>query len=548
MQWVTCYYDNSKLGREANVRPFSVSNARCWWPVQKQAGEQEGTESTEETQPVDEPIPMDQGLYFSSKPDSWVPKRIHILGVGNLGAFIAHSLAGIPNRPPITLLLRRNQFYRWIRDGSRINIITHGMTETRRGFEAEMIWRQEYGEKSLELSELQPDELLHNGIESNETSLDEQQLSWSQHDAQSVQQLVENEVSLNESNPLTLNSATHDTDDATELESENPSESKELLEEEQHMDAWFAQESHESESTARPEVEGSAAPEHNDKIIYNLVVSVKAPQTVNGLRMLAHRLTKNSTILFLQNGMGIIEEINKEVFPYEESRPTYIICVSTHGFNSDGLFEIVHAGQGTIALGVMPRMPMRKEDQKSMSHMAASARYLIRTMTRAPVLVAVGFPPTDLFQQQLEKLVANCVINALTAILECKNGALLFNYHFTRVMRLLLAEISLVVKNLPELQNVPNANTRFDTKRLEAMVVSIAKNTAQHDSSMLQDVRAGRQTEIDYLNGYIVRRGEEMGVHCVMNYMLLHMLKGRAKTVSLELQDALPLAGLAKNL
>lgn len=58
---------------------------------------------------------------------------------------------------------------------------------------------------------------------------------------------------------------------------------------------------------------------------------------------------------------------------------------------------------------------------------------------------------------------------------------------------------------------------------------------------MVQDVRSGRLTEIDYINGYIIKRGEELGIHCVMNYMLMHMVKGKNKIKSKEKADLLPL-------
>lgn len=83
---------------------------------------------------------------------------------------------------------------------------------------------------------------------------------------------------------------------------------------------------------------------------------------------------------------------------------------------------------------------------------------------------------------------------------------------------------------------------RFDTLRLERLVASIAYTTAENYSSMVQDYRSGRVTEIDYINGYIVKRGENLGIHCAMNYMLIHMVKGKSKYTSLENADPLPLA------
>ena len=251
--------------------------------------------------------------------------------------------------------------------------------------------------------------------------------------------------------------------------------------------------------------------------------------------------------MFLQNGMGILDEVNEQLFPDEEYRPTYIIGVVTHGLYSNGPFDVEHAGEGTIALGAMPRMLRNKPVEKeTLSELAPSARYLIRTMTRTPVFVAIGYPPTGLLQQQLDKLAVNCIINPITAIIDCKNGALLSNMYFTRVIRLLLAEISIVIQSMPELKNVPNVKMRFDTLRLERIVFSIANKTADNHSSMLQDVKLGRQTEIDYINGYIIRRGEEMGIHCVMNYMLMHMVKGKNKIRGLEQAELLPLAGRSR--
>ena len=268
-----------------------------------------------------------------------------------------------------------------------------------------------------------------------------------------------------------------------------------------------------------------------DSVIYHLIVTVKAPHTVNAVRAYAHRLTPQSTVLFVQNGMGVIDEINKEVFPSETDRPHYMVGVLSHGLHGKDPFDVVYAGDGTLALGLLAE----KEQYP------ASARYLLRTVTRTPVFVAMGLNPTELLQQQLDKLAVNAVINPLTALLDCLNSELLNSFYVTRVMRLLLAEVSLVFRSLPELQNVLNVNMRFDSARLESMVVRVAKLTGQNRSSMLQDLKAGRETEIDYINGYVVRRGEELGIHCVTNYAIMQMVKAKKKLVQLELEGTVPL-------
>ena len=378
-------------------------------------------------------------LHDSSLPSSSVdrkpfPKMIHILGTGNIGNFVAHSLAGIPGRPPVTLLFhRRTNLNLFAKCGKMIELYRNDIPEYSTGFEAEL---------------------------------------------------------------------------------------------------------------ALPEDEVQSIDTDSNNIIHNLIVSVKAPNTIAALSSVANRLTRDSTVLFLQNGMGILDEVNTKVFPNIETRPNYLLGIITHGLYRRGTFGVTHAGLGTLAIGAVLRHQSRgsnSNQERTRNTIAPSSRYILRTLTRTPVLAAVGFGSMDIMQHQIEKLAINAIINPLTVMFDCKNGELLENFSVTRVMRLLLFEISLVIRSLPELQNVPNVEVRYSPQRLEAQVIRIARQTSSNTSSMLQDVRAGRQTEVEYINGYIVRRGEEMGIRCVVNYMLEKMVIGKQQMTSRKLSDLIPL-------
>jgi 2-dehydropantoate 2-reductase len=60
---------------------------------------------------------------------------------------------------------------------------------------------------------------------------------------------------------------------------------------------------------------------------------------------------------------------------------------------------------------------------------------------------------------------------------------------------------------------------------------------------MLADTRSGAVTEIEYINGYVVKRGEELGFTCYMNYLIMQLVKGKRQLISLERQDEFPVAG-----
>ena len=285
------------------------------------------------------------------------------------------------------------------------------------------------------------------------------------------------------------------------------------------------------------------SPSGENSYIEHLIVTVKAPFVKAALRSVRHRLDRRSTIVFLQNGMGIIEEVNKHLFPDVESRPRYMAGIVTHGLQSISRFAGTHTGFGTTWLGYMPHTPAEANTLPPTAgyvDLAPSTLYLYDLLTRIPLLAAVGFDQAELRMMQLEKLAIRAVIEPLTIMLDGRNGVLTYNYFITRTIRLLLAEISLVLRSLPELKGLPNVESRFAPERLETLVVRVASQTANTISVMLGDVRKGSQTEIDYVNGYIVKRGEELGIKCVMNYMMVQLVKGKHAMTSREVGDAIP--------
>lgn len=294
------------------------------------------------------------------------------------------------------------------------------------------------------------------------------------------------------------------------------------------------------ENDKRDVQEVLAEAEEDNSPIECLITTVKANMTVPALKDIRHRLTSDSTVCLLQNGMGMIEMLNKEVFPDPDKRPSYIRGIISHGlYRRQALYAVEHAGVGTTILS-----PVSSSDSpipEADTDWAPTTKYLLRLLTLTPPLVAVAETPAGLLQYQLEKLAVNCVINPLTALSECKNGELLYSYSFTRVMRLLLFEISRVICALPELQGIPGIEDRFAPERLRRMAVQVMNKTSTNTSSMMQDIERGKTTEIEYLNGYIVRRGEELGIKCALNYMIKNLVMAKAGVRIRREQSAIPL-------
>ena len=113
------------------------------------------------------------------------------------------------------------------------------------------------------------------------------------------------------------------------------------------------------------------------------------------------------------------------------------------------------------------------------------------------------------------KLCINSAINALTAVHGCRNGELLSNPALGRELDLLCTEISQLcrARGMPEM-----------ARSIADDVKEVAAATAANRSSMAQDVAAGRETEIDFINGYLCQIARRAGVAVPFNARLLKQL------------------------
>ncbi len=105
------------------------------------------------------------------------------------------------------------------------------------------------------------------------------------------------------------------------------------------------------------------------------------------------------------------------------------------------------------------------------------------------------------------------MINALSVELDCQNGAL---RHYSAEITTLCDEISWVMER--EGQSVASQS-------LQDHVFDVIETTAANTSSMLQDIRAQRLTEIEYITGFLLRRARTHGLVLTENTRLYDMIK-----------------------
>jgi 2-dehydropantoate 2-reductase len=233
------------------------------------------------------------------------------------------------------------------------------------------------------------------------------------------------------------------------------------------------------------------------------LVLVKSWQTERAALQLADCIAADGLVVSLQNGLG-----NAAVLAQTLGLSCVAVGITTLGATLATPGVVCLAGTGPVWLENHPA---------------------IRPM--AEMLRAGGFPvevEDDILPRVWGKLVINAAINPLTAILRVKNGELVTDPNVCALMGRLAREAASVA-------NLHGVALPFSNP--ERAAEEVARQTRENLSSMLRDVLRGAPTEVDVINGAIVRLGEERGAAVPFNRLIWDLVKKQSRLSPAELSD-----------
>jgi 2-dehydropantoate 2-reductase len=222
---------------------------------------------------------------------------------------------------------------------------------------------------------------------------------------------------------------------------------------------------------------------------------VKTYQTEKAVSDVLVLQKENTVFLTLQNGLGNEETICKKV-----NRKKVILGVTGQGATFLGPGHIRHAGWGKTYVGEL--------DEKITDRVTQIAQ----VFRKAGIETEVSSHIHDLVW---EKLLVNVGINALAALTGLKNGQLLDYPETVRLMEALVSE-AVEVTRRKEIQIDENPMNR---------VKVVIEATRENRCSMGQDLDYKRRTEIDAINGAVVREAERLGILVPYNQMITDLIK-----------------------
>ncbi|MFP5382511.1 MAG: ketopantoate reductase family protein [Gammaproteobacteria bacterium] len=233
----------------------------------------------------------------------------------------------------------------------------------------------------------------------------------------------------------------------------------------------------------------------------HLLVATKAADTLAALAPCILGDGGGQLVVLLQNGMGVGDELRTR-WP----RLRLWRAVTTAGVWRQARFRLRCVAEGDTLAG-------RTDDAGDATLDSALA----------PLFAAGIFRHADDIRPVLwRKLAVNAVINALTAIHQCRNGELLR----IPAAQAQLAPLAAEVETIAAADGIALGESVLD------MALRVIELTAGNFSSMNRDVAAGQRTEIDYINGYLVDCAARHGIDAPLNRQLWDAVHALSRTAS----------------
>jgi 2-dehydropantoate 2-reductase len=222
---------------------------------------------------------------------------------------------------------------------------------------------------------------------------------------------------------------------------------------------------------------------------------VKTVDNKSAATEMARFLGPKTTIVSLQNGVDNVEQILSITHVPAVPAAVYVAVSAPEPGH------VKHLARGDLIIG-----PKSDHTER-----------LAKIFNRAGVPCRI----TDNIEGELWiKLLCNCALNAISALGHARYGQIAESSDARGLMEAVVREVLSVARAANVV--LPNID---DTKSGIAAAMEIAMQMTGALSSTAQDLERGRPTEIDSLNGYIARRGAELGVEVPVNHVLFTLVK-----------------------
>ena len=228
---------------------------------------------------------------------------------------------------------------------------------------------------------------------------------------------------------------------------------------------------------------------------------VKTLDTEEAAVSLAPHLADGAVVLSLQNGVDNVERIRAATGMKALPAVVYVAAEMV----APG--HVKHTGRGDLIIGNL----LRGENAGELPERQLESLAALFVRAEVPCVVS-----QNIAGELWAKLVMNCAYNPISALSCARYGRITGDEGTREVMRAVTEEVIAVAGA---------AGVRLPDVNLVDAVFRLGVAMAGATSSTAQDIARGKRTEIDSLNGYVARRGAELGVDTPVNQTLHALVK-----------------------
>lgn len=235
-----------------------------------------------------------------------------------------------------------------------------------------------------------------------------------------------------------------------------------------------------------------------------IILSVKAYETAEVAEKLQTLITPGTYLMLAQNGYGNFEAAARYINESNIILGRVIFGAETISSGNSKVTVIAD----DVILGSPPDIispEVLQELARNFSEAGIPTRYT-----------------DEIMKYMWGKIIYNSALNPLGAILEVNYGKLAEMTETRQLMDKIIEEIFDVLSSLGQPTLWPDAAAYKG-----AFYGQLIPSTRNHHASMLQDIQLGRRTEIDALNGAVVRLGEQLGIDTPVNKVISALVRAK---------------------
>ena len=257
------------------------------------------------------------------------------------------------------------------------------------------------------------------------------------------------------------------------------------------------------------------------------IVTGHGRDAVKAIEAIKDRVDENTTICLMNDGLGVLEHVRRKIFQGTEVSPNFMLGYMSHKLvfnrNTNSVRQLMPG-----ATYVTPVELFRT--QNGMQHRTEQRSDFVQSLLDVKDLRTNSSTFDDWLRFKLPSVIFESVVEPVCTVLDLTYEGILGNPAARSMMHRLIQEIVEVVDNLPELEGLSTTRHYIRSHRFTQILFRQLNAKKSNPSRMAQGIGRGANTDIEYMNGYFIRRARQLGMTLKMNSLVKDIISAKQFT------------------